>query len=231
MEGNQPLPTGAALLTTDATNAAKAEVGVGDHTNGLGTIGDFLAGGSLGYDFYKSSIGDLNAFAAPSIKLEVLDTSIQSGHGADGYATFIFEPNWNGTPAGSSTAVPTDDWISELITGTSGLFWQTGIYGTAGSGGGPPLKTLADWDTFFGGDLASANILSIFVGVGTYNQGQTGYFDNVTYSNGSTHLAYNFEAPSPVPIPAALPLLLSGLGGMGLLGWRRKHKAATPASA
>jgi hypothetical protein len=35
---------------------------------------------------------------------------------------------------------------------------------------------------------------------------------------------------SPVgatPIPAALPLLMTGLGGFGLLGWRRKRKAQT----
>lgn len=29
----------------------------------------------------------------------------------------------------------------------------------------------------------------------------------------------------PTPIPAALPLFATGLGGLGLLGWRRKRKA------
>jgi hypothetical protein len=32
--------------------------------------------------------------------------------------------------------------------------------------------------------------------------------------------------PSATPIPAALPLFASGLGALGLLGWRRKKKAA-----
>jgi hypothetical protein len=27
------------------------------------------------------------------------------------------------------------------------------------------------------------------------------------------------------PLPAALPLFATGLGGLGLLGWRRKRKA------
>ena len=40
-----------------------------------------------------------------------------------------------------------------------------------------------------------------------------------------------FEVLQPVPVPAALPLVISGLGGMGLLGWRRKRKAATPSMA
>jgi len=30
---------------------------------------------------------------------------------------------------------------------------------------------------------------------------------------------------SPVSLPAALPLFVSGLVGLGLLGWRRKRKA------
>jgi hypothetical protein len=30
--------------------------------------------------------------------------------------------------------------------------------------------------------------------------------------------------PSTTPIPAALPLFASGLGALGLLGWRRKRK-------
>jgi hypothetical protein len=34
-------------------------------------------------------------------------------------------------------------------------------------------------------------------------------------------------APSEVPVPAALPLFASGLGVMGLLGWRRRRKART----
>jgi hypothetical protein len=32
-------------------------------------------------------------------------------------------------------------------------------------------------------------------------------------------------APSAVPVPAALPLFATGLGGLGLLGWRKKRKA------
>ncbi len=42
------------------------------------------------------------------------------------------------------------------------------------------------------------------------------YADNLTYTT---------EA-SPVPIPAALPLLATGLGAMGLAGWRSKRNAA-----
>jgi hypothetical protein len=33
------------------------------------------------------------------------------------------------------------------------------------------------------------------------------------------------ETTSATPLPAALPLFATGLGGLGLLGWRRKRKA------
>ena len=32
--------------------------------------------------------------------------------------------------------------------------------------------------------------------------------------------------PNPVPLPGALPLFATGLGALGLLGWRRKRKAS-----
>jgi hypothetical protein len=44
-----------------------------------------------------------------------------------------------------------------------------------------------------------------------------------------------FEGTAPTggaatPLPAALPLFAGGLGGLGLLGWRRKRKAAALAA-
>jgi hypothetical protein len=37
------------------------------------------------------------------------------------------------------------------------------------------------------------------------------------------------RAPATTPLPASLPLFASGLGALGLLGWRRKRKAALTA--
>ncbi len=52
-------------------------------------------------------------------------------------------------------------------------------------------------------------------------------------SFGSTSISLDLEAGrrvrldlTPVPVPAALPLLAGGLGLMGFLGWRRRRKAA-----
>ena len=47
----------------------------------------------------------------------------------------------------------------------------------------------------------------------------------------ATNEAVTFsDTPFTTPIPAALPLFAGGLGAMGLLGWRRKRKAATIAA-
>ena len=43
-------------------------------------------------------------------------------------------------------------------------------------------------------------------------------------------LAFLGEAAPATPLPAALPLFATGLGGLGLLGWRRKRKVAALAA-
>ena len=48
----------------------------------------------------------------------------------------------------------------------------------------------------------------------------------ITGANGQVSTVSNFISPSPVPLPAALPLFATGLGAMGLFGWRKKRKAA-----
>ncbi|HTI50765.1 MAG TPA: hypothetical protein VL475_07435, partial [Planctomycetaceae bacterium] len=66
LENNQPLPTGAVQLTTDNTNAAKAEIGVA-YNFGNTNVSDILSTLALGYSYYKANVGA--AAPAPSIKL------------------------------------------------------------------------------------------------------------------------------------------------------------------
>jgi len=64
-------------------------------------------------------------------------------------------------------------------------------------------------------------------------------FDGATFASlGITPDTYVYTLPndtitvqfSPTPLPATLPLFASGLGLLGLLGWRRKKKAAALAA-
>ena len=52
---------------------------------------------------------------------------------------------------------------------------------------------------------------------------------NGTASAGNTNVLLSQVDVSNVPLPAALPLFATGLGALGLLGWRRKRKAQAAA--
>jgi hypothetical protein len=58
--------------------------------------------------------------------------------------------------------------------------------------------------------------------------------DTITFSNNGPNggaLVTFVSDPGPVPLPAALPLFATGLGVMGLFGWRRKRKNAAALAA
>ena len=44
-------------------------------------------------------------------------------------------------------------------------------------------------------------------------------------------LDITYSVSASTPLPAALPLFASGLGALGLLGWRRKRKAQAARAA
>jgi hypothetical protein len=210
LESSQPLPTGAAKLTTNFTNPAKAEVGVyGDFGLASTALNDVV----LGYNYYKQYVASGNASAAPSIKLAI---STVGGTG-DNYGNLVYEPYWNGS-------VPTNAWQTVSInsstgagsTSTGGWWWDGGFNVSSGAGG-PPIRSLSEWVTAFTAadstDFANAHIVLLSMGVGTYNQGQIDYFDNVSIQStaGNVNAVYNFQTPEP----GTLVLLITA--GLGLL--------------
>ena len=222
LETGQPLPSGAAKLTTDFTLEAKAEVGT---FADFGLASAFLSDAELGYSYYKQYVSDeqSNAFAAPSLKLTI---QAASSPGNDNYGTLTYEPYWN-MPDGSMN-VPTNAWQSVSINSSTGAgaegyggWWWDGGFGQDNGAGGPPLRSLSEWVAAFQAsdatDFDNAHIVGLSMGVGTYNQGQIDYFDNVSIKSaaGNIDAVYNFEVPEPAT------MCLLGLGALGLLRKRR----------
>ncbi len=213
LENDAPLPTGAVRLTTGADNNDKAEIGVADD---FGLAGDIIDGNlQLSYSYYKESSG--NAFAAPSIKLVFFNFEQPCpSPDADCFVTLVYEPTWNqpGTE-GSSAAVPTGAWTNVSIANTSGLFWGTGGFGLPNTAGGPPLRTLDEWLTASDASFQNATLVTVSVGVGTYNQDQIGYFDDVslvTTGPSPVDVTYDFETPAPAPFGLFVDLFDSSQG-------------------
>ena len=210
LENNQPLPDGAALLTTGFDNGDKAEVS----TFALfGTADTVLNTATLGYSYYKQTVVGGNATAAPSLKL----TLFNPGGTGDNFGQLVYEPNWN-QPASGSNPPPADAWQGVVITSATGAgddasggWWWTGGFEIGSGAGGPPLRSLAEWAAAFSAadaiDFANADVVALSVGVGTFNQGQVGYFDNVSLS---VPFGYN-EAFDFVPEPSGWLLTLAGL--------------------
>ena len=83
----------------------------------------------------------------------------------------------------------------------------------------PDLTLLSNTNSFSG--LASGWTILAFTNVPTTGP------HTVTFTDFS---ALNLSFVSTTPLPAALPLFATGLGALGLLGWRRKRKAAAVAA-
>ena len=220
LETNAPLPTGAARLTTTDENASRAEVQYLPD-GGFGTVEEIFTGDlSFSYSMFKGTTGD--DFAAPTLKFQFFNAEPELGQG--GFTQLIFEPNWNipGTE-GDSTAVTSGEWLDFTVSLDTGLLWTTGGFGQGNSFGGPPLRTLGEWQTTFNADFGGANLFGISVGLGTFNPDQIGYFDNVQARAGALDVTFDFEAAAAVPTPATLPLLAVGL--LALAGMARRRQA------
>lgn len=208
LENNAPAGKGVVKLQTTSDGSSRSEVVLNGN---LGTVGDFISGGSVSYDYYHES-GAPNTNIMPSLKFTVLDTTDNNG---DGFATFIFEEVYNGGVGAFNT------WHNISLDGDTGNFWNTTLYGANGA---VYNNTFADWLTVYGNTFLDGIITSIAFGLGSGTPLQTGYIDNVQFTNGQISIAADFEVAA-VPLPAALPLYGTGLVLMGLLGWRKRRSA------
>ncbi|HKA77515.1 MAG TPA: hypothetical protein VKD19_10450 [Pseudolabrys sp.] len=77
--------------------------------------------------------------------------------------------------------------------------------------------------------LATITILGTLEETGGV-QDLTGFFTPAGLTLPAGFITVQSDVEATTPLPAALPLFATGLGALGLLGWRRKRKAATLAA-
>lgn len=212
---NVPAGTGALRLETTASSSSRAEARI---VSNLGTVGGFIDTGVLTYSYYQSSGGPSNT-VVPALKLGVLNFSTV------GTSTFIYEPIYNTGP------IAFDQWNTDALDRATAKFWHfsTATGGmTTNTNGGILLQTMAEWNSFFGGNFLLSNIFSISLGLGSGTPSELGYVDDLIYRNSGIQLDADFESleVAAVPLPAALPLYGTGLAVLGLLGWRKRRNGS-----
>ncbi len=177
---------------------------------------DFVEAFSASYEHYNAG---MNAAAAPSLKLVLWRPNTPSGY--DGYGELIYEPYWQG--GGNPVH---DQWLTENITGESGAWWTTGVFGQPGSAGGPPVRTLSEWLGLFstgdtGYDASTTIVTQIYMGVGSYNPGVDSFFDNLSINVPDFSETYDFETPAASVPEGGATIFLFALAGGLLVGGRR----------
>jgi hypothetical protein len=108
---------------------------------------------------------------------------------------------------------------------------------------GNPNSVVANSFTVAGGQITNVNFyadgqclpsppcgyapLFLYLGTGSSPSAYVfGASDPLTgLSNGAVQAESDFITFTPTPLPATLPLFATGLGALGLLGWRRKREA------
>jgi hypothetical protein len=176
----------------------------------------FVAGSFLGSVPAKANIIDFS-FSGVS-GTEVLSGVVTTGAGD--VATLLSGNVVDGLFSGPITSlipVGTSGYSAwqwdNVITGTPPFFSTTNSSGLLFLFG--PGNTVGNLYS----DLSGNTYFSLSEPANLYNPGDAGI---LTIANASAAAA---------PLPAALPLFATGLGAMGLLGWRRKRKNAAAIAA
>jgi len=198
---------------------------------------------TIGYTLPKDSSG-----SPGSLNLTPLNTPLfpqapvttQPGLGSTDFLSLspTGSCNWQGCPSQASETLDVQFTFKDA-SGNTATLTQYGDYSAKYSGTylgcsgktGSGQSDCIDWlttSTDYHSSTASSVTDWVSFGDGTtlavtfYN-----YQDWTLYPD----ISFDLDPTGATPLPAALPLFASGLGAMGLLGWRRKRKSAAAIAA
>jgi len=129
----------------------------------------------------------------------------------EGSLQFNFPDGATGLQFHYTTSAPPAEDFPFLLT----YFSSAGGFDTVG------ILTLTDGELKYSGGIFNQAAIWFFPFPDT-NQRYTFTVDNISYDPAISSVS----ALASTPLPAALPLFATGLGALGLLGWRRKRKTA-----
>jgi len=210
-----------ASIATFARAAATSAVSMKSKRADVGTS---LKGAVRRSWVLTSIIGLLFVFTGPAkaITINPGDTITVSLSGLPGSTTYI------GIGMSVIFQAPlffSDSMLANLFDAGNSLVGQR-VIGGVGTIGGEVTSVLGSVDNtghlVFDQVVAPFDLASIFIN-GLIDNGQGGFF-------GTDAVLAQFVVTASTPVPAALPLFATGLGALGLLGWRRKRKTAALAA-
>jgi hypothetical protein len=228
------------LISCLSVGTASATTLFSDNFDGAGNVAGNAVPGWTQYEVNSGGVSLIN-YGAPHNLVMAL-TGQQSGSpDAAGAAGLISTVGYNNLQISFDwlrRGTESDDsfYFSYIVAPVGGLTsalmqnegaWTTTLISNGGSDTNwatiSPLISLSP-----SGDNSSIAIMFWTVSNGSCSFGfigdcDTDYFkvDNVVLSGDQIQ-----HFPGDTPLPAALPLFASGLGALGVLGWRRKRKAA-----
>ncbi|MGR3779637.1 MAG: choice-of-anchor E domain-containing protein [Albimonas sp.] len=228
----------AAVLMTSAASAATFSYTVGGAGSGVGSFSNVSAVSTqtLSLPSFNAGLGTLN-FATWNISLQFATSgSIQNVGASSANMTVVLRPLTPGNEDNffvdiqSTITSVSGEWTSE-ISGVPGGASQT--FSNVGPSAIQPFSFSMtpytnNGNVTFADALGPDPIEFVFnLNGSTYaTAGGASYIlDATTVASGWASVTYNydtFSGPSPVPLPAALPLLGAGLAGLAFIGRRRK---------
>jgi hypothetical protein len=181
VDSSAPGGSGALQLTTDATNAAKAQYIHATNTP-LANVTEL--------SYYTKQVSASFAQGDPSYQVVACLNGVDGGGNCLGFTTLVFEPYENTTQG----AVVPGIWQSWDVD--AGLLWSSKTVACSGGGvlagaGGPPFYTLSG----ISAQCPSAVVVGFGVNVGSFNPSYVVESDLVDF-NGTIYDFEKFSAPS-----------------------------------